>query len=110
MNILTIPQMNAQNSVWFEDHGHDQNYDGDTQSSEEPDQEAGSHYKAVFIPDTPLMASAWGDESEQEQNQGENKPGPSQYPLLVTWLRNLSVMNYLDQVSESLLAEHILVV
>ena len=53
--------------------------------------------------------SALLDGLEQDNRQG-NEIVSSQNSLIVTWLRNLPVMNYLDQVSESLLAEHILMV
>ena len=101
--------MNVEDSVWFEEYGHDQNYGGDTHSFEEPYPEAAPLSEADSITDTQIMDSALLEGLEQDNRQ-EKEIGSSQNPLIVTWLRNLPVMNYLDQVSESLLAEHILVV
>ena len=107
MHIPIIPLMNVKDSVWFQGYAHDHNY-GDTQSSEEAYQEAGPLSEEDSTTDTPMMDSALLDGIEQDHNQEEL--GSIQNPPILNWWRNLSVLNYLDQVSESLLAEHILVV
>ena len=94
------PMMNVEDSVWFEEYTPDQSYDDDTASLEEMNEELGPLYDDIFITDTPSMDSVWLDGYDQDQDKGQNPTNSSQLSLVVTWFRNLAVMNLLEQIAK----------
>ena len=93
-----IPLMNVEDSVWFEEYIPDQNYDDDSTSSEEMNEDLGPLYDDIFITDTPKMDSVWLDGLDQDQDKGQNQT--RELPLVVTWFRNLAFINLLEQIAD----------
>ena len=91
--------MNVEDSVWFEEYTPDQNYDDDSTSAEEMNEDPGLLYDDIFIADNPRMDSVWLDELDQDQDEGQNQSNSRQLPLVVTWFRNLAFMNLLEQIA-----------
>ena len=99
MNPPISPLMNVEDSVWFEEYTPDQNYDDDSTSAEEMNEDPGLLYDDIFIADNPRMDSVWLDGHHQDQDKGQNLADTSQHPLVVTWFRNLAFLNFLEQIS-----------
>ena len=100
MNPPISPLMNVEDTVWFEEYTPDQNYDDETTSSEEMNEDPGLLYDDIFIADNPRMDSVWLDGLDQDQDEGHNQINSRQLPLVVNWFRNLAFMNLLEQIAD----------
>ena len=91
--------MNIEDSVWFDDYSQDQNYDDYAASYEESYGQTRQFYDVPSIKDIPIMDIGWLDGLDNIQVKGQNQTDTSQFPLVVTMLRNLAFMNLLEQLS-----------
>ena len=91
------PIMNMEDLVWFEDYTPDQSYDDDSTTSDEMSANPRLLYEEIFVPDIPRVDSVWLDGHDQDQDKGQT----SQLPLVVTWFRNLALLNLLEQISNA---------